>query len=114
MILAAIESLGEAMALADKGGVAKSALLEVLTGTLFDSAVYRTYGAILIEERFRPAGFAAPLGLKDMRLVGAEAQTAHLPMPVLQVLQNQLRRTIEREGADIDWSGIALTAASST
>jgi len=114
MILAAIESLGEAMALADKRGVAKSKLLEVLTGTLFDAPVYRTYGAILIEERFRPAGFAAPLGLKDMRLAAAEAQHARLPMPVLNVLQEQLLRTIDREGADIDWSGIALTAASST
>jgi 3-hydroxyisobutyrate dehydrogenase-like beta-hydroxyacid dehydrogenase len=114
MILAAIESLGEAMALADKRGVAKSKLLEVLTGTLFDAPVYRTYGAILIEERFRPAGFAAPLGLKDMRLAAAEAQHARLPMPVLNVLQEQLLRTIDREGADIDWSGIALTAARST
>jgi hypothetical protein len=49
-----------------------------------------------------------------MRLAAAEAQHARLPMPVLNVLQEQLLRTIDREGADIDWSGIALTAASST
>ena len=107
MILAAIEALGEAMALAEKGGVAKQQLLEVLTGTLFDSPVYRTYGEILIEGRFKPAGFAAPLGLKDMRLVGQSAETLRVPMPLLSLLRDHLLQTIALEGEDVDWSAIA-------
>src|SRR6202051_2640284 len=110
MILSAIESLGEAMALAEKGGVAKAQLLEVLTGTLFDAPVYRTYGAILAAERFRPAGFAAPLGLKDMRLVGQSADALRVPMPLLSLLRDHLLQTIAQEGEDIDWSAIALVA----
>jgi 3-hydroxyisobutyrate dehydrogenase-like beta-hydroxyacid dehydrogenase len=110
MILAAIESLGEAMALADKGGVSKQHLLEVLTGTLFDAPVYRTYGAILAAERFRPAGFAAPLGLKDMRLVGQSAEALRVPMPLLSLLRDHLLQTIAQEGEDIDWSAIAQVA----
>src|SRR5271165_3585577 len=54
MILSAIEAMGEAMALAQRGGVPKRQLLEVLTGTLFDSPVYRNYGAALVEDRFKP------------------------------------------------------------
>lgn len=107
MILAAIESLAEAMALADRSGVLKRQLLDVLCGTLFDTPLYRIYGPILIEGNFRPAGFAAPLGLKDMRLVGAAAEAADLSMPFLDVLDAQLQKTIAREGSDIDWSGIA-------
>jgi len=107
MILAAIESLAEAMSLAQHGGVDKRQLLEILTATLFDAPVYRNYGAILIEERFRPAGFAAPLGLKDMRLAGAAAKAHHAEMPFRQVLETQLLATIASQGADIDWSGIA-------
>jgi 3-hydroxyisobutyrate dehydrogenase-like beta-hydroxyacid dehydrogenase len=110
MILSAIESLGEAMALADKGGVSKQQLLEVLTGTLFDAPVYRTYGAILAAERFRPAGFAAPLGLKDMRLVGQSAEALRVPMPLLSLLRDHLLQTIAQEGEDIDWSAIADVA----
>ena len=110
MILSAIESLGEAMALAEKGGVAKAQLLEVLTGTLFDAPVYRTYGAILAAERFRPAGFAAPLGLKDMRLVGQSAEALRVPMPLLSLLRDHLLQTIAQEGEDIDWSAIAQVA----
>ena len=107
MILSAVEAMGEAMALAEKGGVAKQQLLEVLTGTLFDSPIYRTYGAILAAERFRPAGFAAPLGLKDMRLVSQSAEALRVPMPLLSLLRDHLLQTIAQEGEDIDWSAIA-------
>lgn len=109
MILSAIEAMGEAVALAAKGGVAKQQLLEVLTGTLFDSPVYRTYAAILAADGFRPAGFAAPLGLKDMRLVGQSAEALRVPMPLLSLLRDHLLQTIAQQGEDIDWSAIAHT-----
>jgi 3-hydroxyisobutyrate dehydrogenase-like beta-hydroxyacid dehydrogenase len=111
MILAAIEAMGEAMALGQKGGVPKAKLLEVLTGTLFDAPVFRTYGTILAEEKFRPAGFAAPLGLKDMRLASQAAEAERVPMPLLSLLRDHLLQTIATEGEDIDWSGIGRTIA---
>jgi 3-hydroxyisobutyrate dehydrogenase-like beta-hydroxyacid dehydrogenase len=109
MILSAIEALGEAMALAEKGGVARGQLLEVLTGSLLDSPAYRTYGAILAEGRFKPAGFAAPLGLKDMRLAGQSAEALRVPMPLLSVLRDHLLQAIAQQGEDVDWSAIALS-----
>jgi 3-hydroxyisobutyrate dehydrogenase-like beta-hydroxyacid dehydrogenase len=111
MILSAIEAMGEAMTLAQKGGVAKKRLLEVLTGSLFDSAVYRGYGMALVEERFKPAGFAAPLGLKDMRQVGQSAEALRVPMPLLNILRDHLLQTIGAEGEEVDWSGIGRTIA---
>ncbi len=111
MILAAIESLAEAMALAEKGGVDPAQLLEVLTGSLFDSPVYRNYGRIMLEQRFRPAGFAAPLGLKDMRLVAQSAESLRVPMPVLGVLRDHLLQTVAVEGSDADWSEIGKVVA---
>jgi len=111
MILSAIEAMGEAMALAQKGGIPKRQLLEVLTGTLFDAPVYRNYGAILAEERFKPAGFAAPLGLKDMRQAGQSAEALRVPMPLLNVLRDHLLQTIDAEGEDVDWSAIGRTIA---
>ena len=111
MILSSIEAMAEAMTLAEKGGVAKAKLLEVLTGSLFDAPIYRTYGGILVEERFKPAGFAAPLGLKDMRLAAQSADTLRVPMPLLSLLRDHLLQTIAVEGEEIDWSGIARTVA---
>jgi 3-hydroxyisobutyrate dehydrogenase-like beta-hydroxyacid dehydrogenase len=111
MILAAIESMSEALTLAEKGGVPRAKLLEVLTGTLFDAAVFRTYGPIVAEGKFRPAGFAATLGLKDMRLVSQAAEAERVPMPLLSLLRDHLLQTIATEGEDIDWSAIGKAVA---
>jgi 3-hydroxyisobutyrate dehydrogenase-like beta-hydroxyacid dehydrogenase len=111
MIMSAIESLAEAMTLAGRNGVDKAALLHVLTSTLFGAPVYKTYGEILLNEQFEPAGFAAPLGLKDMNLVDAAALDARVPMPFLGVLRGQLLATIARHGEEVDWSAIARVVA---
>ena len=111
MIMASVEALGESLTLAAKNGVDRGALLEVLTETLFGGLVHRNYGKMLVEENFRPAGFAAPLGLKDMRLVNGVAEASRVPMPLLGVVRDHLLSTIAREGDDIDWSGIGKIIA---
>jgi 3-hydroxyisobutyrate dehydrogenase-like beta-hydroxyacid dehydrogenase len=111
MIMASVEALGESLTLAAKNGVERSALLEVLTETLFGGLVHRNYGKMLVEESYRPAGFAAPLGLKDMRLVNGVAEVSRVPMPLLGVVRDHLLSTIAREGDDIDWSGIGKIIA---
>jgi 3-hydroxyisobutyrate dehydrogenase-like beta-hydroxyacid dehydrogenase len=111
MIMASVEALGEALTLAAKNGVARAAMLEVLTETLFGGLVHRNYGKMLVEETYRPAGFAAPLGLKDMRLVDAVAEKSRVPMPLLGVVRDHLLSTIAREGEDIDWAGIGKIIA---
>ena len=69
LITCVIEGLGEAMAVAAKGGVAPGKLYEVLTESLFNAPVYRNYGKIILDEAYDPAGFKMPLGLKDNRLL---------------------------------------------
>ncbi|MDB5693954.1 MAG: NAD(P)-dependent oxidoreductase [Alphaproteobacteria bacterium] len=111
MMLSAIEAMAEAMALAERGGVAPATLLDILTGTQFDAPVYRNYGAILVERRFRPAGFPAPLALKDMDLVDDAAGAARVPMPVLGILRDHLLTAIARDGEDVDCTAIAESVA---
>lgn len=111
MIMAAIESLGEAMTLAAKNGIERAAFLEVMTETLFGAPVYRNYGQIMVDESYREVGFPAPLGLKDMRLVAEVADASRVPMPVLGIVRDHLLSTIAREGEDIDWSGIGKIIA---
>ncbi len=111
MICAAIEAMAEAVALARKGGIAGDKFLEVVTGALFDVPVYRNYGAMIAADRFVPAGFTAPLGLKDLRLAGEAADARQVTMPLLGLLQDHLRETIAREGEAVDWSAIGRTVA---
>jgi 3-hydroxyisobutyrate dehydrogenase-like beta-hydroxyacid dehydrogenase len=108
IIMAAVEAMAEAMTLAEKGGVTPATLHQVLTETLFGAPIYHTYGEILLERRFRPAGFAAPLGLKDMSLTDAAATALHVPMPLLGIVRDHLRAAIAQNGEDIDWAAAAL------
>ena len=60
----AIESIGEALALVSEGGVDRQQYINILTSSLFNAPVYKTYGGLLAERNFEPAGFAAPLGTR--------------------------------------------------
>jgi len=111
LIACVIEALGEALALVGKGGVDAHRYLELLTSTLFGAPVYKTYGALLAEGRFEPAGFATPLGAKDIRLVLAAADDLRVPLPIASLLRDRFLTVLANGGDKPDWSAIgALTA----
>ena len=111
LIAAVIESLGEAMALVAKGGVDKRQYLEILTSTLFDAPAYKTYGALIADGVFEPAGFAAPLGLKDLRLALAAGEELRAPMPIASLLRDRFLTLLANGGEALDWSAIGSLAA---
>ena len=111
LIVSTLESFGEAFALARKYGIDPQQYLEVLTGTLFSAPYQKNYGAIIAQERYEPAGFRLRLGLKDVRLVLAAAESAEVPMPVASVLRDQFLSALARGWEDLDWSAIARLAA---
>ena len=106
MIMAATEALGEAMAVPDQAGVPCATVHQVIAGAIFDEPVYHAYGAMLVEERFRPAGFSAELGLKDMRLFDELADSERVSTPLLGLVRDRLRTVIKRHGADADWAAV--------
>ena len=111
MIGSVIEALGETVALMRKAGVSPESYLEVMTNTLFAAPVYKTYGGLIAGEKYRPAGFAAPLALKDVRLTLAAAEANRVPMPFASLIRDRLLTLIAQEGEDIDWSAMAKVAA---
>ncbi len=111
LIASVIETLGEAMALVAKGGVDKQQYLDVLTSTLFTAPVYKTYGDLIAAEKFEPAGFAAPLGQKDIRLVLAASENLRVPMPIANLLRDRLLTLLAQGGETLDWSAIGALAA---
>ncbi|MFI5510028.1 NAD(P)-dependent oxidoreductase [Mycobacterium sp. NPDC051804] len=111
LIASVIESLAESMALVEKAGVDKRDYLEVLTSTLFDAPVYKTYGALLAREEFEPAGFAASLGLKDVRLVLAAGESLEVPLPVASLIRDRFLTLLANGGAHLDWSALGKVAS---
>lgn len=111
LIAVVIESLGEALALIGKGGLDQQQYLDLLTSTLFDAPVYKTYGRLIVEQRFEPAGFAAPLGQKDIRLTLAAAETLKVPLPLASLLRDRFLTLLAQGGEALDWSAIGRLAA---
>lgn len=111
MLGAAIESMAEASALARAHGVSAADFLGLMTGTLFAAPAYQGYAKLIAEQRFKPAGFALPLGYKDINLALAASDAARVPMPFASVLRDSLLETLALGDEDVDWSALAMVAA---
>jgi 3-hydroxyisobutyrate dehydrogenase-like beta-hydroxyacid dehydrogenase len=110
MIASMIECFGEAFAHLRKAGVDPHVFLDTMV-TLFGSPVYANYGGMIANEKFEPAGFALPLGLKDVRLVLASADEVGAPMPVASVVRDRLLAAKAMGQERLDWSSVARVSA---
>jgi len=110
LIASAIESVGEAVALVAKAGVDRQQYVDILTSTLFAAPAYQTYGGLIARQEFEPAGFAATLGLKDIRLVLAAAEVLQVPLPLASLLRDRLLTLVATGGGQLDWSAVSSLA----
>jgi 3-hydroxyisobutyrate dehydrogenase-like beta-hydroxyacid dehydrogenase len=111
LIASVIESLGEAIALTRKYDIDPHEYVGLLTSTLFAAPVYKTYGGIIADEKYKPAGFKLRLGLKDVRLALAAAEAVDAPMPFASTMRDHMLTAIGRGMEDMDWSSVAKLAA---
>lgn len=110
LIATTLECMGEVLALLQKGGIGGRLAFDVLTNSLFDSRVHKSYGGKIVEGRFSPAGMAVPLATKDLRLALAEAEHEAVPMPAASLVHDRLVAMAARGWSDLDWSALGLLA----
>ena len=106
-----LECMGEVLALLRKGGVEGHVGFDVLTNSLFNSRVHKTYGGKIVEGHYSPPGMAVPLAIKDLRLALAEAEHLAVPMPAASLVHDRLVAMMARGWAGLDWSALGLLAA---
>jgi 3-hydroxyisobutyrate dehydrogenase-like beta-hydroxyacid dehydrogenase len=105
LIVATIESLGEALAVAEKAELDPAKLLALFTGTLFGSPVVQNYGQRVVDAVFEPAGFQLALGLKDVNLALRAAEEVGAPLPLGSLVRDRMLTTLAHGHARYDWSG---------
>ncbi|MCW0416738.1 2-(hydroxymethyl)glutarate dehydrogenase [Xanthomonas sacchari] len=110
-LASAIGTMAEASALVRGHGVEAAEFLDMLTSTVFAAPAYQTYGGMIAEQRYSPAGFKATLGLKDVRLALNAGETRHVPMPLAAVLRDAFIKAIAHGDGDLDWAALAKVAA---
>jgi 3-hydroxyisobutyrate dehydrogenase-like beta-hydroxyacid dehydrogenase len=111
MIAAELESIGEAFALLRKGGVDPSLFHDVLSGRLFTGAVFKSYGTMILNRTYEPAGFALTLGLKDVNLARSAAEGLGVTMPTADLLKKHYDEAIAWGWQDRDWAAVGEVPA---
>lgn len=107
---AAIESTAEAVALVEGYGVEATDFVDLVSSTLFPGPVYATYGGLMAENRYEPAGFTTRLGVKDTRLALGAAHARDLPLPMASLVHERLVETLRRGWTDRDWATLVELA----
>lgn len=79
LVASTVEALAEMMVLAEKNGLSKKALAEMI-GKF--SPMHASYANIIADGKFQPPGFRLALGLKDIKLILQTAEASVTPMPL--------------------------------
>jgi 3-hydroxyisobutyrate dehydrogenase-like beta-hydroxyacid dehydrogenase len=109
LIAANLEAMSEAFAMAEKQGVERAAVADLLAKTLFACPIYQGYGKAIAEKRFTPVGFRLALGLKDVELALRTAREVTMAMPVASLVRDRFLASLAKGREDMDWSAIALS-----
>jgi len=107
LIAAALEAIGESVALADKSGVDAARMWQLFGQTLFNTPLYHNYSNIIVQQKFEPAAFTMQLGLKDMNLVLQQAGSVKQAMPLASLLKDHMQQLAAGGKDQIDWSAVA-------
>jgi 3-hydroxyisobutyrate dehydrogenase-like beta-hydroxyacid dehydrogenase len=110
LIAAAVEALGEALALAEKNGLDRVRVAEMLTETLFACPIYKGYGRKIAAQNYQPVGFRLALGLKDVTLALRTAAESEVPMPLASLIHDRALAAVAKGRGEEDWASLALEA----
>jgi 3-hydroxyisobutyrate dehydrogenase-like beta-hydroxyacid dehydrogenase len=108
IVASTVEALAEMMVLAEKNGISKKAVAEMI-GKF--SPMHKSYADLIAEGKFQPAGFRLALGLKDINLILQTAADSLTPMPFASLMHDRWVASMAKGREDLDWSAIALDAS---
>lgn len=111
MIAASLEMMGEAFTMAEKNGISRQSIYEMLTQTLFAAPVFQNYGRIVAQHVYEPAAFKLPLGLKDINLTLKAASDVNVSMPMADLVRNRFISAIAKGRENLDWGALAMGAS---
>lgn len=107
LIASAIQSISEAVAIGERGGVDAETLVDLFTSTITPGPVYTHYGRLIATQTYSPAGFTSLLGRKDVDLARSQAGATGLRLPVADLLSTLLTEAITAGHERDDWASLA-------
>lgn len=108
-LLTVVEGLAETIAFAEKLQIDPQLFLDTIEGGPLGPAYAQLKGKQMIERKF-PASFSLKLAHKDAQLVEEAAQEFDASIPVVEVVERQMRRAIELDHGDEDMAATFLAS----
>jgi 3-hydroxyisobutyrate dehydrogenase-like beta-hydroxyacid dehydrogenase len=78
---------------------------------MFDAPVYHLVGGLVARQHFEPAGFAARLGLKDIRLALQAGDDLQVPLPIANLVRDRFLALLADGKGELDWTAMSTLAA---
>lgn len=110
LIAAALEAIGESVALATASGVDAARMWTLFNQTLFNTPVYHNYSNMIVQQNYEPGLFTTQLGLKDMKLALQQAASVQQNMPLANLLKEHMQQLVAEGKGQMDWSAVATAA----
>ncbi len=107
LVLSSVEMLAEALELAERGGVDRTALASALTERMFTGPVFSGYAARVASRAHTPGGFKLALALKDIDLVLKAAAAGDVSLPFAHVLRQRLKSAYIKGMGEHDVAALA-------
>lgn len=108
MIACSLEMMGEAFTMAEKNGIPRQSIYEMLTSTLFAAPIFQNYGKLVASNSYEEVAFRFPLGLKDINLTLQTASDVNAPMPFADIVRNRFISGLAKGRENLDWGALAL------
>lgn len=108
VVAATVSAISEALSLADRAGLDRAAVIEILEGGLAASEVLRQKKGKWIDSDFSEGGSAINQ-LKDLRFIEAAAQSFGVELPVTDAVRDLFARMVERGDGALDHTGVVRT-----
>ena len=106
-IPAIMQMLTEQFRIVAAHGIAADRMAALLLEVNYGNRLIGSYGPIIAEKRFEPAGFPMRLGRKDVGLALAAAGDAELPQT--ELIAGRMDAIIGAGGGERDWSAVGQT-----
>jgi 3-hydroxyisobutyrate dehydrogenase-like beta-hydroxyacid dehydrogenase len=111
MIMGVIEAMAEAATLCEKYGVERTAMMDVMTQSIFATPLYVNYGKLIAGHDYANPGFKLSLGFKDANLVLDAATKARVPMPLASMMHDRFLSALAKDRGELDWTAAALNVS---
>ena len=102
--------MSETFTLIRKSGGDATAFCKVIEEVL-PTPQYVAYGGMIANEMYETAKFRLELGLRDVRLALAAADSVGVAMPTTSILCDQHLAVVARGYSDLEWAALARLAA---